>query len=494
MKNLKYKLIPVLFATMALGSCKKDFLETTPTQQADDATVFATTANAMAALNGIHRSMYLRYDAQDQGGQGSMNINIDMLGDDLVNTAAGNGWYNSTYRWTAHRSAASTTDKFAYKFYYQIIANANNIIEKIGGAEGPEADKNLIKAEALTYRAWAHFMVVQLYAKRYDFAGSNTQPGVPVKTKLDTEHVGRGTVEQVYTQANADIDEAITLFATASASPNKSHFNIKSAKGIKARIALTQGKWTEAAKFAAEARTGVELMSNVDYLAGFNSYTNPEWIWGSKQVEDQTSYFYSFFAYMSANYNSSNLRANPKAINSNLYNKLSKTDIRAQLWDPTGENKAFPIPTSTSVRAKYMNRKFLVAGVTSVGDVVNMRAAEMYLIEAEGLARAGQYGAAQDALYTLAKKRDDAYVKSTKTGNDLIEEIMVQRRVELWGEGFRFTDLKRLNLPLDRTNSNHTVALAQTLSEPAGDARWQWLIPQSEIDANKAIEPGDQNP
>ncbi|MGY0039691.1 RagB/SusD family nutrient uptake outer membrane protein [Pedobacter sp. NJ-S-72] len=49
-----------------------------------------------------------------------------------------------------------------------------------------------------------------------------------------------------------------------------------------------------------------------------------------------------------------------------------------------------------------MNRKFLVAGKTSVGDVVHMRTAEMYLIEAEALARAGQTGPAQAALFILA--------------------------------------------------------------------------------------------
>lgn len=50
-----------------------------------------------------------------------------------------------------------------------------------------------------------------------------------------------------------------------------------------------------------------------------------------------------------------------------------------------------------------------------------------------------------------AKNRDASYTLSTNTGQALIDEIMVQRRVELWGEGFRFLDLKRLNLPLDRT-------------------------------------------
>jgi hypothetical protein len=72
-----------------------------------------------------------------------------------------------------------------------------------------------------------------------------------------------------------------------------------------------------------------------------------------------------------------------------------------------------------------------------------MRAAEMYLIEAEARARQGNNTAAQEALFTLAKNRDASYTKSTSTGATLINEIMFNRRIEFWGEGFRFTDLKR---------------------------------------------------
>jgi hypothetical protein len=68
---------------------------------------------------------------------------------------------------------------------------------------------------------------------------------------------------------------------------------------------------------------------------------------------------------------------------------------------------------------------------------------------------------------------------------------MNSRRVELWGEGFRFLDLKRLNLPLDRNGSNHNSALAVALTVPAGDNTWQWLIPQSEINANPLIKQND---
>ena len=66
----------------------------------------------------------------------------------------------------------------------------------------------------------------------------------------------------------------------------------------------------------------------------------------------------------------------------------------------------------------------------------------------------GNSAAAATALYELAKKRNSAYTLSTATGSALLKEIYLQRRIELWGEGFRFYDLKRLNLPLDR--SRHT--------------------------------------
>ena len=56
-------------------------------------------------------------------------------------------------------------------------------------------------------------------------------------------------------------------------------------------------------------------------------------------------------------------------------------------------------------------------------------------------------------------------------------------------EGFRFNDLKRLNLPLDRTGANHNAGvLANLLEVPAGDNRWQWQIPLDEVNANPLIE------
>jgi starch-binding outer membrane protein, SusD/RagB family len=299
----------------------------------------------------------------------------------------------------------------------------------------------------------------------------------------------RATVEAIYTQINQDLDNAIALFAGTSARDNKSHFDTNVANGIKARVLLNQGKWAEAAAAAATAHTGYSLMSNKEYLEGFNSAKNPEWMWGSIMATDQTIYFYSYFAYMSYNFNATAIRTCPKCINSLLYAKISDTDVRKGIWHPKETTlKEIALPTTAFTRVDYMNTKFAVVDYSSsVGDVVMMRAAEMYLIEAEGYARAGQYGKAQDALYALAVNRDPSYVKSTNTGQTLVDEILTQRRVELWGEGFRFLDLKRLNLPLDRNGANHVSALMNVATIPAGDKMWQWLIPQKEMNTNPVM-------
>jgi hypothetical protein len=139
-----------------------------------------------------------------------------------------------------------------------------------------------------------------------------------------------------------------------------------------------------------------------------------------------------------------------------------------------------------------MNQKFKAKGdANSVGDIPYMRAAEMFLIEAEALARNNEETASKVVFTSFMKTRVPSYVSSSATGTAYLTEIMNSRRVELWGEGFRFLDLKRLNQALERSGSNHNTALAVAISVAAGDNAWQWLIPQSEINANPLVKQND---
>jgi hypothetical protein len=489
-RNTIYLLLSVI--TFAGTGCKKDYLQLNPPDAQTPASIFSTTKNAFAAINGMHRMMYVQwYGTQALGGHSGNMIYMDVLGEDYVMTAQANGWFISEYRWLGHRNDASTICRFSYGFYYTLIGNANVIIANIDNAVGPESDKKLIKGQAYAYRAWCYFQMIQLFGERYDKTKANDGLGLSLVLQTQTGAVPRSTVAEVYAQINADIDEAITLL-DGIPRPAKSHLNVNVAKGIKARIALTQQNWAVAAQMAAEARQGFSLMSDADYLDGFSDTNNPEWMWGIDHRDDHPTYFYSFYAYL-GNFSSTNTRGNPKAILSTLYNQISATDIRKQLWDPTGANPNFPL-VAGGTRKPYMTRKFMLDNPgNSNGDLVFMRSSEMYLIEAEALARqGGQEGAARQALYTLAHQRDPNYVLSANSGQALIDEIMIQRRVELWAEGFRFYDLKRLNLPLDRTGGNHNNTLAQKMQEPAGTLNWQFLIPRAEIEYTLGVV--QQNP
>lgn len=491
------KYIPILIAGAVLvSSCNKEDLDTMPTSQVSEGSIFTTTSDARKAVEGIYRLFYRQfYSTQSLGGQSANMIYMDALGEDLVMTGQSNGWFISDYKWVNHRISTSTISYFNYLFYFTIVSNANSILKYIDAAAGTQAEKDAIKGEALSLRGWAYFQMIQLFGKRFVKGQANDTEGVPLKLEPSTVATPRATVAAIYEQINKDLDAAMGFLASSPARSNKSKINLSVAKGLKARVALTQQEYALAAQLASEARQGYELMSNTEYMAGFSSYTNREWMWGMYQQEDQTTFFYSFFAFMSANYNSTNTRTNPKAIFSKLYDKISATDVRKGLWDPTGTNTAFPIPLNPSgSRFPYMNRKFLVPNTAiSNGDLVIMRASEMYLIQAEALARLGGRDAeARQALYTLAHQRDASYVLSTNSGAELIEEVMTQRRIELWGEGFRFYDLKRTNTPLNRNGGNHNGSLVGIYDVPANDVKWEFLIPQDEINYSNNIV--KQNP
>lgn len=486
-KNISKWMIGACLLAVTVTSCKDSFLDKVPTSSVSPETVFSNMDNAYATINGLHRSLYRQwYSVQAEGGQSANILYMEVLGEDFVMTGAANGWFNNEYKWQQNHNANSNMVRFNYGFYYSLIGNANQIITYIDETPGSELDINFIKAQALTYRAWSYFQMVQLYGPRYVRGGDNSGMGMSLILEPSADVVPRSTVEDTYIQINKDLDDAIALFANARSRPNNSHLNVDVAKGIKARVALTQQNYPVAAQMAREARQGYRLMNDQEYLSGFSDYNLPESMWGFLHRDDQPTYFYSFYAYV-GNFSSTNTRGNPKAINSLLYARIADTDVRKQLWDSTGNNPDFPVADG-GVRRPYMNAKFLLENPgNSNGDMMLMRTSEMILIEAEALARSDQEEAAIDVIYELAHTRDPNYTKSTKRGDELIEHILTQRRIELWGEGFRFYDLKRLGLPLDRNGANHDGTLTVTFDVPANDPRWLFLIPQGELDRTQNV-------
>jgi hypothetical protein len=487
------KLLTAVMAIVLFASCKKDFMNVGPTGSVDDASIFTTTGNAANVINGIYRYLYSRFDNQNTPGQGGVMLMLDFMGEDLHQAAA--SWYtpgNGTGGWVNQKNPDYSYVAYPFRLYYRCIGNSNALLDNIAGAVGPEADKNRLKAEALTMRAWSYFNLVQMYAKRYDAtAVPNNQPGLSMPLKSSDIKLPRSTVEEVYAQINKDLSDAIAAFGVASAPPNKSHLSLRAAYAIWARVALTMQNWVKAAEYAKKVIDlgGFSLMSNTQYQAGFNDISNPEWIWGAYVQDDQGDTFGSYFAQISYNGNTTYIRSRPKRINSALYNMISATDVRKKMWEPSPNTTNFPLPATTFVREPYMSRKFSIRNLPTIGDVPYIRLAEMYLILAEANARIpGKETDAQNALFTLAKNRDPNYTLSTNTGQALLDEILIQRRIEFWGEGFRFFDLKRMNLPLDRSVVPNYVAASGggllQVPAPSASTLWQFAIPTSEIQAN----------
>ncbi|WP_443937137.1 RagB/SusD family nutrient uptake outer membrane protein [Pedobacter sp. MW01-1-1] len=501
MKKIIYS---VIFGTMVLAGtgCKKDYLETAPTDKVDIKEIFTSTANASTALNGIYRYMFERTTATTSNVQGKPGVagillGIDFMGEDLHQANA--TWFTSTGEgnYLSPRTDNAGSNQYYYRTFFRMIGNANYIIENIDAAEGTDAEKARIKAEALTLRAYAYSYLVQFYGTRYNAAAKpNNQLAVPMPLTSADSRMPRVSVETIYTQIVKDLDAAIAL--NAATVPNKTHAGVWVSRGLRARVALTMQDYPNAIKYAKEVIDGnrYPLMSQADYQTGFNSISLSEFMWCSNPTTEQGDTFGSFFAQIAYNANTSYQRGTPKMINQALYNLISATDVRKTMWEPAPTAANFPLPTTAFVRRAYMSRKFFLKDPAgpSLGDVPWMRSAEMHLILAEAYARSGQDALAQTALFTLVSKRDLSAVKSTNAGTALINEIMVNRRVELWGEGFRYLDLKRLNLGLDRTAVPNYVAtsVANVMTIPAGDPRFLFLIPLEEMNSNPNI--GPQNP
>jgi hypothetical protein len=516
MKMKRYIIILITVCGLITASCSADFLETHSTQGVDEGNIFISVDNANIALEGTLKLMYVRGSSQNYSGYETLLIMNEMMGDDVVFSAVGStSLYKTSYQWSLHRNITSGMMNYCYLYHYRIIANLNLIIANIDDAAGSQSERDRIKGEALTLRAAHYFNLVRLWAQRYDYESGkeNTQLGIPLILDLETAETPqpRSTVEAVYDAIYTDLTDAIVLLKTEKARTNKIHPNQSIAHGLLSRVALTMGRWDDAATHSRAARTSEYALDPAIYTekpGRFHSQANSEWMWGVKRIVAENDGFYTFHCFM-GNTDAIVTRQSPKCIYNWLYHKMSDSDIRKACFAATkaiaNDPSLFSRPTYNPAKPNdnqvpaYFNNKFMVPERNDPQvDCPYMRVAEMYLNEAEALARLGKNGEAQQVLFELTNFRDPSYVKSTKTGEALLEEILLQRRFELWGEGHRWFDLKRMNLPLDRNLeatlpngstevTNHASSTAQVMEVPAGDKRWQFVFSDNELDNNPNI-------
>ena len=523
MKNIKI-FAALLAGGALLSSCGADYLEVTPTQYIDETEVETSLDYLEAAINGVHRKMHSNdRDSQGFNSEPLFSLGRDMLADDLLwNLKSYTGWHTSIVTWSSNTSPTNTYTVNQWRSYYEFILNANKVMEALieyhSDYNDPKAPNRVkyIRGEALAIRAWCLFQLVQYYGFRYDAATANTNLGVPLQLKSEVEQLPRATMAETYTQINKDLDEAATLLDGYKA--KMTHYTKKVVLGLQARVALTQHKYPEAAEFAAAAielakKEGLAMMTidqadrDVTPLA-FTSITTTtkDAMYAWQPLNEHTLGFASWVPYLTWNHNSSACRTGIKWINGVTYEKFKQMcpdDVRLKWWDPTPRASANVTITIDGVSGyrqyQYQTRKYSTRSISdAVGDWAFMRLSEMYLVAAEAYARAGDETNAKKYLLEFSSNRSPSAAESANTGEALIEEIMMHRRIELWGEGFRWFDLKRLQLPIDRRdkdgfksgyshseNGTSRVGFLQKAADLGnGNEAWALEIPQAEFDYN----------
>ena len=540
---------------ITMTSCDDDFLETTPTDAISAADALANETNMQLVLNGLHRGLYSQSQTIFPGGDTTWANNHfwvpmgDNLAGGLIHSANANnlGW-RDVMQWNTHTDPTAGMNEIFWYHRYNIIAGANLLINK--GNDGSLTESptlNEILGQAYTYRAYAYLSLIQHFAKGYLIGNPASDPGVPLLFSSEAPFTSapRSTVQEIYDQIELDLNAAIAAFENGTGRPSggpetKSQLNINTAYGLLARMALSKGDWQTAADAAVAARQGFPLMGEDDWLSGFNSNNLSEVIWGSNVIAAETTFFRSYFYLTTNTFNGSQIRNNPKIADRRLVDAIPDTDYRKRAFiidapntnssaannegglDPnTGlprdPNYANDLDGYNARRAEinatygitnafnqhpYMHFKLKNANPGSIDpdDVIYMRTSEMYLIEAEAKAMMNDIAGAQAALEPLGSERDSAYdVSIYNTQQALMDHIKFQRGVELWGEGFGYTDKIRWDEGIDHAADGGSGASqvlyqeAYQVERPSLNDDWIFKIPQAEIDANPNLSPADQN-
>ena len=539
----KFKILLLAMLIVTMTGCSEDFLETKPTDAISAADALSTPDNLLLVLSGLHRLMYAQTGIVPGGSNTYAGEHYfipmgDVITGNLIHTAASNGWQRADLQWLAHTNSQGGMVEQLWYQRYHFIASSSAIINEIAkGGVTIDDDVNNILGQSHAYRAWCYYQLITHYAKGYIIGNPSTDPGIPLQlgSEAPYESGPRATVAEVYAQMEADIDLAISYFdnstKTFAGANGKSHISKNAAYGIKARIALSKGDWATAASAAEMARAGYPLLNESDWKSGFNTLSLSEVIWGGNVIDSETTFFRSYFYLICPTFNGSQNRGNPKIVDKEKYAQLPDTDYRKDAFlplapntngaaangqggsytsDPNYDNaddfwaawgdviSTYSMTTGHNTHP-YMHVKFLQKnpGTIDPDDVIYMRSSEMYLIEAEAKLMANNLSGAQTALKPLGESRDSAFdVTVFNTNESLMDQIKLQRYIELYGEGFGYVDHIRWDEGIDLTNSGASQVLYQDgfqQAKPSVNNEWIFKIPQAEIDANPHLSEADQN-
>jgi starch-binding outer membrane protein, SusD/RagB family len=512
MKNL-LKITGVAAALLLGVSCSDDFLEKQPSEfltadQVDEAAV-----NNPAVLRGTLAGIYtLQFQSgsggtanHDDFGQKGYDIYGDMLSGDLALSQSSFGWYRADItEFQAPLDFTSTRNYMPWRYYYRIIRSANIVIDALPkGDDGfPESDANRhIMGQALALRAHSYFYLTQYFQKEY----KPSEEILPLYLSSADENSPKVAASVIYDQMESDLENAITLLDGFARSA-KNEINQDIAKGILAYVLgskVNANDWARVKTLTDEviATGSYPIMDSTEVAptdmsevtkarnqstivgGGFNDVNTPGWMWGVDLTSDSGVSLVSwwgqmdFFSYSYAGY------GDYKAMDSGLYSQMTDDDVRRRQFHPNSSSPNYLQPWGKFYDPQRVPRGPSVIITT---DYVYMRIAEMYLLNAEAAANIGEDGDARESLKAVVEKRveDVSYIDGL-SGQALLDEIYLQTRLELWGEGKSYLAMKRNKATIVR-GANHLSFNDQPI--PYNDERLTFEIPEAEILYNPFID------
>ncbi|RED23520.1 RagB/SusD domain-containing protein [Flavobacterium cutihirudinis] len=454
-----HKLILIIFLTAFFTSCE-DQLNLDPKQSQDATETLSTEGGVTNVLTGAYALA-----ANGNGYGGRILLYADLLGV----TGAGN---TTTLEWsgsfgelrqmyTKNMQSDNVIIEGTYGRCYQIINAANTVIENIDKVKDPDRQAVMI-GEANFLRSLAYFDLVRFFAKPYVSGQANTQLGVVIRPNaiydfsvdLSKE---RSTVDEVY----KTIIDGLNLAYTNLPEDNDFYADKYAAQALLARVYLQQGNYAMARDAANDVIENSGHALSPKYADAFNHDTDQAEDVFAIQITKQTGVNDMVTFYAAESYGG---RGGDFAITDNYLAQFSTPDDRAD----------FVYEDSSILTSKFTDQ---------FADVGIIRLAEMYLIRAEANLQAGT-AVGNTPL-------DDINIIRTRANADnlasvTIDDILLERDLELGMEGFLIHDIKRTKRSIDISKNGDGSSLILYDAN-----RLVFPIPLSEMDANKLIT---QNP
>ena len=526
MKTLnKTYIVMALSAFLSLTSCIE---ETIP--EGSTATLEQVGASATAlegSLNGIPAQMslgYYVYEEQvhetDMAYPQFMIAQTELLGDMYpLGSNSGYDWYRNYNTFAAN---VGETSYFAYLPWftlYRFVKAANDVISTIDlESESTTTEVKGMAGAAYAMRAFDYYMLTVLFEpveNIYTDVSKVKGLTVPIVSENTTAEEAKSnprvTHEEMMKFIHSDLDKAEQYLADWS--PKDGHLpNLAVAYGIRAKVYLWDEDYANAAKYArmaidASEASPVTAAQWEDPTSGF-CVANQAWMWYISYDAENMGNLCNFTGWMSGEADWGYSSLTRPSMDKSLFDKIGDTDFRkttflhpdkyAYYKYKTVRDKEYieDAPACLALKFRCKGGDWENYATGGAVDCPVMRVEEMYLIEAEAKAAAGDLAGGVALLNNFMQTyRDPNY--SCKAANSLREfqlEVLTQMRIEFWGEGNAFPSAKRLK-PGVMQNYEGTNAPANIFKINCAGIKpnWNLVIPNREIDNNKALK-GWNNP